>query len=113
VLVDVSASSGCKKRVAELESNLQARRTERDEFTQRVARAEEIEKDYAGWQALRLELEHWEDVAARFREHEARRQAPLMEIKAEEARLAKEHETLLIEQGWSNSWLLRLSLKLD
>ena len=43
---------------------------------------QEIESAYNAWQAQRAELERWEEVAARFREHDARRQPPLLEIEA-------------------------------
>jgi exonuclease SbcC len=59
-----------------------------------VTKAAEIEAAYASWQAARVELEHWNEVAATFREHETRRQAPRMEIEAERARLKQELEQL-------------------
>jgi exonuclease SbcC len=81
-----------------LETRLAERKQERDAFTQQVTRAKEIEAAYASWQAQRTELERWEQVAARFREHEVRRQEPLMQIEAERARLKQELETLQAEQ---------------
>ena len=86
-------------RQGELEGRLATRKQERDEYTRRVSNAAEIETAYANWQSLRLELEHWDEVAATFREHEARRQAPRMEIEAERARLNQELEQLRLAEG--------------
>ena len=83
---------------ASLESRLAERVQERETFAQRVSKAQEIETDYASWQAQRTELEHWDQVAASFREHEARRQEPLTQIEAERARLTQELDTLRAEQ---------------
>jgi exonuclease SbcC len=79
-----------QNRLGELDGRLAARKQERDEFTHRVANATEIEVAYADWIERRAELERWDEVAARFREHEARRQEPRMEIEAEKARLVQE-----------------------
>ncbi|HEX9091341.1 MAG TPA: AAA family ATPase, partial [Anaerolineales bacterium] len=83
-----------QQRQSELDQRLAARSQERQEYSLRVAKAEEIEAAYASWQSLRLELARWDEVAARFREHEARRQAPLLVIEAEKGRLTKELEQL-------------------
>jgi exonuclease SbcC len=82
----------------ELHQRLDHRKQEQEDFARKVAKAKEIEAAYAGWQATRAELERWDAVAAQFREHEVRRQAPLMEIGAEQARLTKEIETLRLEE---------------
>jgi exonuclease SbcC len=86
------------QRQSELEQRLTKRVQEREAYTQRVERAAEIEKSYAAWQEQRAELERWEQVAARFREQEARRQAPLLEIEAEKGKLSKELEQLLKDE---------------
>lgn len=85
-------------RQTELENRLATRIQERETYTQRVAKAQEIESAYANWQTQRAELERWDEIAARFREHEARRQAPRMEIEAERARLTQELESLRAEE---------------
>lgn len=92
-------------RQTELENRLTTRVQEREAYALRVAKADEIESAYANWQTQRAELERWDEVAARFREHEARRQAPRMEIEAERARLNQEFESLRTEQKsvWSQS----------
>ena len=82
----------------ELETRLASRNQEREAYTQRVAKAQEIETAYANWQTHRAELERWDEVAMRFREHESRRQAPRMEIEAERARLTQELDALRIEE---------------
>jgi exonuclease SbcC len=81
-------------RQTDLENRLTSRIQEREAYTLRVAKGQEIETAYANWQAQRVELERWDEVAARFREHEARRQAPRMAIETERARLTQELESL-------------------
>ena len=78
----------------ELESRLQTRQDERQTHDRLLGRAGEIRQAYANWQAARLELERWEQDAARFREQEKRRQAPLDEINVERARLTQEQQSL-------------------
>jgi exonuclease SbcC len=98
-LVDMLARQlqSAQLRQSELEQRLTTRIQERETFNQRVANAKEIETAYADWQTQRAELEHWNEVAALFREHETRRQPPLMEIEAERARLTQELESLLTQ----------------
>lgn len=100
-LVDLLARQleSAQLRHTELSDRLAKRTQEREAYTQQVAMAEEIESAYAAWQSKRLELEHWEEVAARFREHDARRQPPLLEIEAEKGRLTKEIEQLTSTQN--------------
>jgi exonuclease SbcC len=96
-LVDMLARQleAAQLRYSELSNRLTVRSQERDSYIQRVARAEEIETAYAVLQDQRAELERWDEVARRFREHEARRQPPLLEIEAEKGRLTKELEQLM------------------
>jgi exonuclease SbcC len=84
-------------RQSELENRLATRIQEREAYIQRVAKAKEIETAYTNWKTLRTELERWDEVAGRFREHEARRQTPRMSIEAERARLTQELESLRTE----------------
>lgn len=86
------------RRLDELQARLEARGRESAAFAQILARAAEIETVYEAWQAKRAELERWEAVAVRFRVHEKRRQAPLDEINAAQARLAQELQTLQAQQ---------------
>jgi exonuclease SbcC len=97
-LVDLLARQlqAAELRYSELEARLTSRLSEQKTYGERVARAAEIESGYASWQAKRAELEHWDEVARKFREHDARRQAPLMEIETEKARLSQEAEQLNI-----------------
>jgi exonuclease SbcC len=83
-----------QNRLNELEERLSTRKQECEDYTRKVASAKEIESAYANWMAQRAELERWDGVAARFREHEVRRQAPRMEIEAAKARLTQELEQL-------------------
>ena len=57
-----------------------------------VQRAAEVEAAYAALQKARLDLEKWEQIAGRFREHDQRRQPLLREIEAERARLEQEQD---------------------
>jgi len=81
-------------RHTELSNRLTARTQEREMYSQRIAMAEEIETAYAAWQYQRAELERWDEVARRFREHDVRRQPTLLEIESEKGRLTKELEHL-------------------
>ncbi len=83
-----------QQRRDELEKRLASRTQEREVYARRVANSTEIEAAYASWQSLRSELGRWDEVAARFREHDARRQSPLLEIEAEKGRMTKELEQL-------------------
>jgi exonuclease SbcC len=77
-----------------MDTRLISRITEQKAYSEKVARASEIENAYAEWQTKRLELERWDEVARKFAEHERRRQAPLLQIEAEKASLHKEVEQL-------------------
>ncbi len=77
-----------------LETRLKSRQAERAGHLERVSRAPEIEAAYHAWQQARLELEAWEKIALRFREHEQRRRAPLEAIQTARARLEQERDTL-------------------
>jgi exonuclease SbcC len=86
-------------RMADLQRRLAERQQERDGFTSLLERAAQIEAAYQAWQADRRALEDWEAVAARFREHEKRRQAPLDEINAARARLGEQLNALQRQQA--------------
>jgi exonuclease SbcC len=68
------------RRRDEVFSRLAIRQEERKSFVDRLARASDIEAVYREWQEARTRLERWEEIAARFREQEKHRQAPLDEI---------------------------------
>jgi DNA repair protein SbcC/Rad50 len=86
-------------KLAALQARLAERQRESQAHASLLERAAEIEAAYGAWQASRLELENWEMVAARFREHEKRRQEPLDEINAERARLSEQLNTLKKRSG--------------
>src|SRR4030042_1063167 len=96
-------------RQSELEDRLANRVQEREAYHQQVVKAREIEAAYADWQAQRAELERWNEIANRFREHETRRQAPRMEIEAERARLTQERESLRTQGNAIQSQLVTQS----
>jgi len=84
---------------AGLEERLAAREDERDSFADLISRAKEIESTYKAWQKSRKELEEWDDIASRFREHEQDR-APLLEkIAVERTKLEEERRTLLADEA--------------
>jgi len=95
-LVDALAGQvqNTRQALARLEQRLAGRREEQETRRQVLARAQDIEAAYQGWQQARAELERWEALAARFRECEKRRRQPLEVIQAERARLEQELRTL-------------------
>ena len=87
------------RRLDGTQQRLSSRQEECHNFAQMVSQAANIQAGYAAWQQARIELENWDKVAAQFREHEKRRQAPLDEINSERARLVQEQHTLLGQQS--------------
>ncbi len=83
-----------QKEYETLKARLESRKKERDGYLDAVARAPEIEAAYEALQQSRRELERWEEIAARFREHEQRRRAPLEAIQTARARLEEELRSL-------------------
>jgi exonuclease SbcC len=77
-------------RLTDLQRRLRERQEERLGYAALLERASQIEAAYQAWQADRRLLEEWETVAARFRQQEKRRQAPLDQINAERARLSEQ-----------------------
>ena len=76
-----------------------AKETERSTHAKLVRRAAEVEAAYASLQNARLDLEKWEQVAGRFREHDQRRQPLLREIESEGARLQQEKAGLEVQRS--------------
>jgi len=87
-----------QKRLADSREKLSLRQEEEHRFRQQLAQAAEVEAAYQAWQALRLDLERWETVAANFRQHENLRAGPLLAIESERARLSQERQSLLDQQ---------------
>jgi exonuclease SbcC len=73
-----------------LQARLAVKESERSTHAELVQRAAEVEAAYASLQKARIDLENWEQVAGRFRDHDARRQPLLREIESEGARLQQE-----------------------
>ncbi len=86
--------AAAERRYTDLLDKLQNRQVERAEFAALSARTAEIETAYQRHQEARAALERWDEVAARFREHEKRREGPRDEIKAAQARLQQEQQAL-------------------
>jgi exonuclease SbcC len=91
------------RRMVDLEIRLRERREERQVHAQVLERAAEIEAAYAAWERARANLERWDEVAARYGEHEKRRQAPLDVINTARAGLEQELKTLQEEAGKAES----------
>jgi exonuclease SbcC len=77
---------------------LLARQQEGEQFSAILGRAAEIQAAHQAWQQAQENLERWEEIASQFREQEKRRQAPLMEIETERARLEQEQRNLREQQ---------------
>lgn len=88
-----------RRRLEERREYLGSRQEQMQTYRKTLERAQEIQSTYAAWQKALLELQRWEQVAKEFQEHERRRQAPLLEIAAERARLEQERQTLLETQA--------------
>jgi exonuclease SbcC len=82
----------------ELCARLEARRQEREVHRQAAERGSEIEAAYHAWQQARADIEYWDEIAARFREQEKRRQSPLDELNTARAGLVKEQQTLEVQR---------------
>ncbi|MFH2039791.1 MAG: SMC family ATPase [Chloroflexota bacterium] len=91
VMRTISKSDAHNARLAE-------RIIEKERFVSLLERAIEIEQAYTHWKSVQKDLENWEAVAERFREHEKERQPLLNQLSSEQARLEQEMKTLLTEQ---------------
>jgi len=77
-----------------LEARLSNKRTEQQVFQNLLSRAGEVESVFQAWQQARADLTVLDEVAAKFREQDARRQPLMREIEAERARLEQEQTNL-------------------
>ena len=80
--------------LAGIQARLSAKKIERNSHAGLIKRAAEVEDSYAALRQARHDLEKWEQIAERFREHDQRRQPLLREIEAERARLEQERSGL-------------------
>ncbi|MFQ5616119.1 MAG: AAA family ATPase [Anaerolineales bacterium] len=99
-LVDALARqlNATTQRVNELTARRRERTRERDAFAGMIARAAEIRAAHQAWQDARARLAEWDETAARFREHEQRRNEPLAVIREERARLETDRDSILKQQ---------------
>jgi len=88
-----------QRQLDENRSRLDERLAEQAGSADLINRAGEIEAAYKEWLAVREELAKWEEIASRFREQEAKRNAPLNQIEAERARLETELTALRFEKS--------------
>jgi exonuclease SbcC len=96
------------RRFVDLETRLRGRLEERQVHAQVLERAAEIEAAYAAWEQARADLERWDEIAARYGEHEKRRQAPLDVINTARASLQQELKSL--QEGASKAEVARANL---
>jgi len=85
--------------LGELTNRQAARQGERQSFNTLLSHSAAIEAAYTTWNEARESLERWEEVAARFREEEKRRQGPLDEINAARAGLLQERQSFESQQA--------------
>jgi exonuclease SbcC len=80
--------------VAQTQEKLALREKEREGFQVILSQASSINQEYSDWKKAQKALSDWEKTAEEFREQENRRQEPLLQIAAENARLMQEKESL-------------------
>ena len=78
----------------EVKDRLAARNNDLQSFADLLSRSADIEFAHTAWLEARVNLEHWDEIAARFREQEKRRQEPLDVINAARAALLQEQHGL-------------------
>ncbi len=81
-----------------LKNRLAERISEQESYLSLLGRADEVERAYANWKKLQKDLENWEEVAEKFREHEKERQPLVNQLSNEQARLEQEMKALLAEE---------------
>lgn len=100
------------RRLSELQASLAARQEEKNVHARVLERAAAVEAAYAAWEQARAELERWEEIAGRVREHERRLQEPLDALKEARARLEQERQTLENQQkAWQEQAALLPALQ--
>jgi len=109
-LVEAAAKelSDLEGQIADTESVLGERKSERDAFQGILDRADEIQESFQAWENAQASLAKWEEIAERFRESEVKRQDPLLRIAAEKARLLQQVTTLKTEREALNDKLDRV-----
>ena len=80
--------------VAQTQEKLALREKEREGFQEILSQSSSINQEYSDWKKAQKALSDWEKTAEKFREQEIRRQEPLLQIAAENARLKQEQESL-------------------
>ena len=100
ILVDtlVAGLMRSNSRQDALKERLVERKSEQESYVSLLGRAIEVEQAYANWKNLQKDLENWEAVAEKFREHEKERQPLINKLGSEQARLEQEMKALLTEQ---------------
>lgn len=78
--------------------NLNQRRNEKKNHLEKIQHEDQINQVVARWEAARQALSDWEAIAANFHQYEAKRQAPLLIIEGERARLQVEFDALELKK---------------
>ena len=89
---------GARERLAATNESMTARTNELEAHEKLIGRAGQIEKAYHGWEALRCELERWNNLSASYHVQQSQRAALDAHIQAEVARLKQELQGLQITQ---------------
>ena len=84
-------------RADRLETQLAGLRAEFQAAEYKLVSSARIVAEYQAWQDARLNLEHWDQMAASFHEVQARRAVPMAEIAAARSRLAEEQRGLALK----------------
>ena len=80
--------------ISQNQNKLTQREKEQNEYQTIVSNAEAIHQAYKNWEDAKRSLADWELIAEKFRESEIKRQAPLLQIASEKARLLQEQSSL-------------------
>lgn len=74
--------------------NMQNRRREQEEYHQRLANEDEVNREVVAWETARASLSEWEKLASNFHQYQSQRQAPQLVIERERSKLESELENL-------------------
>ena len=89
---------GARARLSATNESITSRTHELEAHEKLIGRAEQIEKAYHEWEALRVELERWNSLAASHHTQQSERAALDARIQAEIARLKQELQGLQVTQ---------------
>lgn len=108
VQASLRLAQASEARLQDMRVRLEQRQSELDTFASLLERADQVQVDYATWQAARGRLSYWEELADRFRQVERRLQEPQAEIIAERSRLEQELDGLSARKKEAEAGRIRL-----